>query len=47
MWKVSCFYEKVHDFTNFGGCAAILNSCIYTIINGTMCPDYQVLSEVL
>ena len=24
VWKVSCFYEKVHDFANFGGCAAIL-----------------------
>ena len=24
MWKVSCFYEKVHDFANFGGYAAIL-----------------------
>jgi len=23
-WKVSCFYEKVHDFANFWGCAAIL-----------------------
>ena len=19
MWKVSCFYEKVHDLANFGG----------------------------
>ena len=26
MWKVSCFYEKVHDLTNFGGYAAILIS---------------------
>jgi len=24
MWKVSCFYKKVHNFANFGGCAAIL-----------------------
>jgi len=24
VWKVSCFYEKVHDFSNFRGCAAIL-----------------------
>ena len=23
MWKVSCFYEKVHDMANFGGYAAI------------------------
>jgi len=23
-WKVSCFYEKVHDFANFGGYAALL-----------------------
>ena len=22
-WKVSCFHEKVHNFANFGGCAAI------------------------
>ena len=26
--KVSCFYEKMHDFANFGGYAAILiGSC--------------------
>jgi len=24
--EVSCFYEKVHDFANFGGCAAMLPS---------------------
>ena len=24
MWKVSCFYEKVHDLANFVGYAAIL-----------------------
>ena len=24
VWKVSCCYEKVHDFANFGGCTAIL-----------------------
>ena len=23
MWKVSCFYEKVHDLANFGGYAVI------------------------
>ena len=26
--KVSCFYEKVHNFANFEGCAAILNTLI-------------------
>ena len=24
MWKVSWFYEKVHNITNFGGYAAIV-----------------------
>ena len=24
MWKVSWFYEKVHNIANFGGYAAIL-----------------------
>ena len=26
MWKVSWFYEKVHNIANFGGYAAILNA---------------------
>ena len=25
MWKVSWFYEKVHNIANFGGYAAILS----------------------
>ena len=31
MWKISCFYEKEHDFANFGGCAAILNQELSTL----------------
>ena len=27
MWKVSWFYEKVHNIANFGGYAAILTVC--------------------
>ena len=30
MWKVSWFYDKVHDFANVGGCAAIL-SCLIVV----------------
>ena len=32
MWKVSWFYEKVHDLANFGGYAAIL-ICVFNIKN--------------
>ena len=28
MWKVSWFYEKVHNIANFGGYAAILLSMV-------------------
>ena len=32
VWKVSWLYEKVYDFVNFGGCAAILNT-VFTWLN--------------
>ena len=33
MWKVSWFYEKVHNIANYGGYAAILGCVTRTLMH--------------
>ena len=32
MWKVSWFYEKVHDLANFVGYTAIIDSLLWNVL---------------
>ena len=44
MWKVSWFYEKVNNITNFGDYVAILYSYSTIIVDGVTCSDLEHLT---